>query len=212
MLIPIHSEITRKALEKIFDPKVLEIVIQANQKQDAIKGQIGHSDYHFDNNQLLESQAYLQKQRDAVILAIRQEKLKLAWVAFGKLLHTAQDFYAHTNYVDLWLNQFDGKTWSSVDTIDPLDNRILSNPDLRSGKLYYPLELLSFLPLIKKLVIPLLPRDSHAWMNLDSPASGEKFAYAFSAATKRTMVENTILKGSLSLEDYDRFIGGQAGA
>ncbi len=40
-----------------------------------------------------------------------------------------------------------------------------------------------------RIVIPLLPRDSHAWMNLDSPARGPGFAYAFAAAVKRTRYE-----------------------
>ena len=208
MLIPIHAEITRKALEKTFNPRVLEIVIRANKKQDAIKGQIGHSEYHFDNNKILEGQGYLQKQRDIVILSIDRMAMGSAWVAFGRLLHTAQDFYAHTNYVPLWLDQFVGGIWPPVDEIDPLDELTLSNSQLRSGRLYYPLELLSFIPVIKKPVIPLLPRDSHAWMNLDSPASGEKFAYAFSAAVKRTMAELEIIKGILASQDYDRFING----
>jgi len=208
MLIPIHAEITRKALEKTFAPKVLEIVIQANKKQDTIKGQIGHSKYHFDNNQISEGLGYLQIQRDIVIVSTDRKKLGSAWVAFGRLLHTAQDFYAHTNYVTLWLDQFNGGIWPSVDEIDPLDEQTLSSAQLRSGKLYYPLELLSFIPLIKKPVIPLLPRDSHAWMNLDSPASGEKFVFAFSAAVKRTMAELELIKGKLALDDYDRFING----
>jgi hypothetical protein len=208
MLIPIHADITRKALEKTFDPKVLEIVIRANKNQDAIKGQIGHPEYHFDNNKISESQRYLQKQRDSVVILICQMALRSAWVAFGRLLHTAQDFYAHTNYIALWLDQFEGGICPSADEVNPLDELTLSNPQLRSGRLYYPLELLSFIPVIRKTVIPLLPRDSHAWMNLDSPASGEKFPYAFSAAVKRTIAELEYIKGILALEDYDRFING----
>jgi len=208
MLIPFHVEITRTALEKTFDPKILEIVILANKKQDWLRGQIGHSEYHFDNNEISESHGYIQKQREAVFLSIDRKELDLSWMAFGRLIHTAQDLYAHSNYITLWLDQFDDLAWPSVDEIDPLDDLILSNPQLRSGKLYYPLELLSFIPFLKKLVIPLLPPDSHAWMNLDSPVSGQKFAYAFSAAVKRTMAELEIIKGNLASEEYDRFING----
>ena len=208
MLIPIHADITRTALERIFAPKVLNIVIQSNKKQDAIKGQIGHSEYHFDNNQISEGHGYIQKQREVVLLSIEQKKLGSAWVAFGRLLHTAQDFYAHTNYVTLWLDQFDEGIWPSADEIDPLDKLILSSPQLRSGKLYYPLEILSFLPVIKKPVMPLLPRDSHAWMNLDSPLTGIKFDYAFSAAVKRTMAELESIKTNLVIDDFERFING----
>jgi hypothetical protein len=133
MLIPIHAEMTRKALDKIFDPGVLDHVIRANKKQDAIKGQMGHSEYHFDNNKISESLKYLQEQRDSVFLSLHRKELGLAWVAFGRLLHTAQDFYAHTNYVSLWLDQFEEGAWPSVDEIDPLDERTLSHSRLRSG-------------------------------------------------------------------------------
>jgi hypothetical protein len=34
-----------------------------------------------------------------------------------------------------------------------------------------------------------LPRDSHAWMNLDEPAQGFKFDYAMQAAIKKTVIE-----------------------
>ena len=208
MLISIHADITRHALEKNLTPKVLETVIRANKKQDAIIRQVGHSEYHFDNNQIAGSQGYIQKQRDDIIFLVNRMDLDSAWKAFGRLLHTTQDFYAHTNYVTLWLDQFDQNELPPVDEIDPLDELILSNSQLRSGKLYYPLEILSFIPFIRKIVIPLLPRDSHAWMNLDSPASGEKFAYAFSAAVKRTVTELEIIKKILPVEVYTKFIYG----
>jgi len=211
MLIPIHAEMTRKALDTIFNPKLLETVIRANQKQDGIKGQVGHSEFHFDNNKISESLEYIEDQRKHVIISIQHRDLVPARAAFGRLLHTAQDFYAHTNYVPLWLAQFEGRTRPSVDEIDPLDEKILSSSQLRSGKLYYPLELLSFVPVIKKPVIARLPRDSHAWMNLDSPVSGEKFGYAFLAAVKRTLVELEVIKGRLAEEDYEYFLQGQAG-
>jgi hypothetical protein len=73
--------------------------------------------------------------------------------------------------------------------IDPLDDTLVENPSLRSGKMYYPLGFLSFVPGLKKLVIPRMPRDSHAWMNLDSEQRGPMFEYAFQAAVKRTRFE-----------------------
>jgi hypothetical protein len=60
---------------------------------------------------------------------------------------------------------------------------------LRSGKLYYPLGAFSFVKFLKPIVLPLLPRDSHAWMNLDSPEQGPNFNFAFHAAVKRTRIE-----------------------
>lgn len=208
MLIPIHSEITRKALENRVAPDVLEKIVQASRKQDAILGQFGHSEYHFDNNKIAESQAYIQEQREIVYQAIKQKEFASARQAFGRLIHTAQDLYAHSNYVSLWLDQFPEKNWPSPEEIDPQDEFVLENPGLRSGKLYYPLELLSFVPFLKKFVIPHLPQDSHAWMNLDSPESGIKFDYAFSASVKRTRAELEIIRNSLSPEEYQQWING----
>lgn len=208
MLTPFHAGITRKALEKKFKPDVLEIVIHANKKQDAIPGLIGHSEYHFHNDLIAESLHYINIQRDAVYGFLVQMNLKPAWQAFGRLIHTAQDFYAHSNYVSLWLDQYMGTEIPSAQDISPLDEKVLTNSQLSSGKIYYPFELLSFVPGIKKLVIPFLPRDSHAWMNLDSPASGEKFEYAYHAAVKRTVIELEILEANLGPDDFSRFIKG----
>jgi hypothetical protein len=41
----------------------------------------------------------------------------------------------------------------------------------------------------RALSLRILPKDSHAWMNLDSPAQGFKFDYAIHAAIKRTVIE-----------------------
>ena len=65
----------------------------------------------------------------------------------------------------------------------------MHSPELHSGRLYYPWEVLSFIPIVKRFIIPLLPKDSHAHMNLDSPERGKRFAYAFEAAVKRTTAE-----------------------
>ena len=76
-------------------------------------------------------------------------------------------------------------TWE----VDPVDLDLLDIRALRSGRIYLPLEALSFVKLLKPLVMPLLPRDSHAWMNLDSPEQGSNFTFAFHAAVKRTKIE-----------------------
>ena len=41
----------------------------------------------------------------------------------------------------------------------------------------------------KKFSLRILPKDSHAWMNLDSPEQGFQFDYALQAAIKRTVIE-----------------------
>ena len=107
------------------------------------------------------------------------------WQAFGRLSHAAQDFYAHSNYVAIWIEQNPNK---QPKEIDPLVAEIISSPHLHSGKVYYPLELLTFIPPLEKYITPLLPHDSHAWMNLDD-GSKPNFEFAFWAAVKRTVWE-----------------------
>ena len=186
MLTIYHRQITEKALQDRFSPRALEAIIAGNIGLDTLRGQIGHDEYHFDNNAFAASTAFIEAERARVPAAIGTGDLLAAWTAFGRLTHTAQDFYAHSNYVSLWRA---AHPESAPDEIEPLNGSLLNAPGLRSGRLYYPLEALSFIPGIKKWVIPLLPKDSHARMNLDSPERGEAFAYAFSAAVKRTRHE-----------------------
>ena len=177
---------------KHFSPRALEAILAANVKQDdLLTGQIGHDEYHYDNNAITKSDHYLVEQQALTLSAIQDEDLSAAWAAFGRLIHTAQDFYAHTNYVDLWLAYFskDGQTPPPPPEIAPLMEEVVHSPSLHSGVLYYPIEVLAFIPGIKRFVIPLLPEDSHAHMHLDSPVRGERFDYAFEAAVKRTQLE-----------------------
>jgi hypothetical protein len=189
MLTQYHASITRKALSEHFSLRALEAIVTANLGQDNLRGQIGHDEYHFDNNAFEKSYAFIETQRALTISSLQDEDAPAAWAAFGRLTHTAQDFYAHTNYVDLWLARFTDQTLPSPSEIDPLIHELVNSPELHSGKLYYPFEALSFVPFLKRFVIPLLPKDSHAWMNLDSPERGKRFEYAIEAALKRTRHE-----------------------
>jgi hypothetical protein len=190
MLKPYHRAITSEALRDRFSRAALEVIIAANLGQDHwLRGQIGHDEYHFDQNAFEAGWSYLERNRLQVHAALKAGKAAAAWQAFGRLIHGAQDLYSHSNYVALWLERFPQGRWPPPDEIDPFDVSIYQRPDLRSGKLYYPLEILSFIPVLKRWIVPRLPRDSHAWMNLDSPARGPLFPYAFAAAAKRTRYE-----------------------
>ncbi len=190
MLRRIHAEMLRSAVGSEFGPRALDAIIASNLGQDDfLTGQIGHEEYHFDNNAFEKSRAFLEDQRALIAPALENGDVETAWRAFGKLTHTAQDFYSHSNYVDLWLSfQPDGLK-PAPSEIEPLDDVLIESPALRSGRIYYPLEALAFVRPLRKLVIPFLPRDSHAWMNLDSAERGPLFEYALRAATKRTRYE-----------------------
>ena len=124
------------------------------------------------------------------------------------MTHSVQDFYAHSNYVTLWLDRFDGRTPLPPPEIDPVDPALLNSPDLRSGKTYYPVELLYFIRRTKALSLRLLPKDSHAWMNLDSPEQGFRFEYAMQAAIKRTRIEYEKTISGLPRELMSMFVNG----
>ncbi|HZM23313.1 MAG TPA: hypothetical protein VFC02_16305, partial [Anaerolineales bacterium] len=124
-----------------------------------------------------------------VISSLKASDAKSAWSAFGRLTHTAQDFYAHSNYIDLWLSQFDGNPHPAPHEVDPIDPTLLNHTDIQSGKVYYPFELFYYIKPLRRFVLSRIPRDSHAWMNLDSPEQGFKFDYAMQAAIKRTKIE-----------------------
>lgn len=206
MLQKIHAEITRQALRDSFSDRALEKIIAANLNQDRLAAQIGHDEYHFDNNAFETSYAYIEEQRSLVIATLRSEDILSAWAAFGRLTHTAQDFYAHSNYIDLWLAcQPDGAIPTPPE-VDPLDPDLIHTRALRSGRIYLPLEVLSLVKILKPLVMPLLPRDSHAWMNLDSPEQGPNFIFAHQAAVKRTRIELEKTAKDLSTDLMERFV------
>ena len=208
MLVEHHESITHRALSEHFSQHALEAILSANLKQDnLLTGQIGHDEYHYDNNAIAESDRYLEEQRVLTITALQNDDQPSAWAAFGRLIHTAQDFYAHSNYVDLWLARVDGQTHPPPSEIAPLIDDLINSPDLHSGKLYYPLEVFSFIPVLKRFVIPLLPTDSHAHMHLDSPERGERFEYTVEAAVKRTMAEFESIIADLSTSQIALFCG-----
>ncbi len=186
MLLEFHAELIRQALAEEVGPRALQVITASNLRQDSLPNQVGHDELHFDNNAFEQGHRYIQDQRARIAPALSQGQVSLAWQAFGRLSHTAQDFYAHSNYISLWVAAHPSAASSEI---DPLDESLLQNPALHSGKLYYPRELLYFIPPLRKFALAHLPADSHARMNLDSPAQGPLFDFAFAAALQRTRFE-----------------------
>jgi len=206
MLPEYHAKITRQALNDLFSAAALGKIVKANLHQDRPAAQIGHDEFHFDNNAFEKSYAYIEEQRERTITSLQSNDVVSAWAAFGRLTHTAQDFYAHSNYIDLWIAGQSNEMRVTAPEIDPVDPRLIDSRALRSGRIYLPLEVFSFVRLLKPLVMPLLPRDSHAWMNLDSPEQGPNFMLAFHAAVKRTVLEFEKTTLRLSTELFTLFV------
>ena len=189
MLTRYHIEILSDALADCFSSRALAAISKANINQDRLSGLFGHDEFHFDNNAFEKSYDYIEEQRALIVSALKANQAASAWAAFGRLTHTAHDFYAHSNYITLWLSRLDAETPLAPSEVDPVDLTLLNSPDLRSSRMYYPLDVLYFIRPLRQFALSRIPRDSHAWMNLDSPEQGFKFDYAMQAATKRTKIE-----------------------
>jgi len=59
-----YRAISAQALESEFSPSALETVVAANLAQDHwLRGQIGHPEYHFDQNFFVKIWAYMESNR-----------------------------------------------------------------------------------------------------------------------------------------------------
>ena len=216
MLKSYHGEICRRALGSIFSSRALDVIIAANLAQDGLRGQIGHPEFHFDDNSFQAGSVYIEEQRQIILDTLNPGKGYLlsssrsgtipAWEAFGRLTHAGQDFYAHSNYIKLWVNIHHPTKLPPLDEVTALQSEILNHPDLRSGKVYL-WDWVAFIPGLHGLARRILPRDSHTHMNLDSPKSGQLFPYALEAAVKRTIFEYEQITKGLDPTSLARFTG-----
>ncbi len=203
MLKQYHIEICQRALARKFSGRALSTIIEANIAQDDLPGQIGHPEYHFDDSAFELGYVYLEEQRKIILDTLSpKNNVSLAWQAFGRLTHSAQDFYSHSNYLALWAQSTSGNELPPPHQVEALDMEIINHPDLRSGQVYF-LEALAFIPALRPFTRRILPTHSHANMNLDYPERGALFPYAIEAAVKRTNHEFELLTARI-LEMVDQ--------
>lgn len=200
-----HTLISIDALADNFSVKALNEIIKANVNQDSIIGQLFHQEYHYDNNKITQADRYIEKQKHICLKAIERSSIISARKAFGKLIHTSQDFYAHSNYARLY-----SMLSPNNDLLDPsldcINKDILNNKNLRSHKVYFPLDYLSIFPYFAKHLNKYAPVDSHLRMNLDTPLSGELFILVYRLAVSRTRAELNSVKSAISNVNLDNFI------
>ncbi|MCC7362506.1 MAG: hypothetical protein IT317_23700 [Anaerolineales bacterium] len=180
-----HRAVLAEAVGGQVSPRALAAMSAANVGQDSLRGLL-HFAWHFDNSLFAEGLADMEQWRAEAAPAADPAT---AWAAFGRLSHAAQDFYSHSNSVALWRARFAGQAAPPVDSIDGLDGALLKEPRLKSGRVYLPWEALALVAALRPLAKRLLPRDAHAWMNLDRPDTGPLFAYSLVAARQRTRAE-----------------------
>ncbi len=199
MLKNYHNDICTQALSERVSSQALEVIIAANLNQDSLFGLIGHPQYHFDESEFEKSYAYLEKQRQIVQRVLSENgELPAAWKAFGRLTHAVQDFYSHSNYLTLWQAGFPEGQLPPPEEVVAMDESILSHPDLISGRVYFGEAVMFLIPPLTDWILPRLPRDSHAWMNLDYPERGPLFPYAIQAARQRTVFEFEMLESKIT--------------
>jgi hypothetical protein len=105
----VRGKITRDALKDVLAPVSLQAVIKADESQDK-PGSEGVAEIrrHFDGSALPAAAAYMMREQSrAVTLACEAdtdpESRAEALRHLGLMLHSAQDFYLHTNYLELQL-------------------------------------------------------------------------------------------------------------
>ncbi len=179
-----HIDITKTSLSEHFSEYALKEIVKGNLEQDRLINQFGHDYIHFDGSAFKSGFRYLRRQKQDVIDEIRKNNFSSARYALGRVTHSWQDFYSHSNYVRLWIDKMGNLPPEEI-TIEDLD--IIDHTNLKSGKNYGLIEFLTLLPVISKWIKPHMPADSHAKLNLDGPESGDLFIYAYTAALKQTV-------------------------
>ncbi len=202
MIAEYHIAVLTETLGQHFSASALQQIIRANLGQDSGRTQF-QMHVHFDNCTFAEGRAFVEQQH-ALIAGADDPKLMRA--ALGRLTHAVQDFYSHSNYVDLWLEANGGFANTGPEDINGLDPALLNHPRLISGYFYLWRDIIYYVPVIdrlakKYLVFP----GSHEAMNLDEPSTGPKFPYSIVAAKQRTLAEYQRAARALSPERAARF-------
>lgn len=103
-----HGKLTELANDGILDQQQLGFVVAANISQDLHQTQ---SCLHFDNCDFPGGIDYIKS--EWVIIDDAGDKFGIAALgAFGRLLHTTQDFYAHSNWIELHEDQDPVPVWN----------------------------------------------------------------------------------------------------
>lgn len=201
-----HWLITLDALSLYFSEKALGELVLNNIRQDSIKNQLFHNEIHFDNNKISEGNQLISDYRSECIDAITSQNFPSARTHFGKLIHTAQDFYAHSNYARLYEKVvLSNKDLRSIE-YDCLSSEINHSKEFKSHTIHFPGDYFCIIPLFARWFGMNLPEDSHTRMNLDSPISDGPFYLAYALAVNRTRIEHQIIITNTSLS-LDQVIG-----
>ena len=181
-----HRQVTIDAIGNQLTAKELETVIAATVGQDRVLNWLTTPQRHYDGRYFAESEAYIAEERAHAIDAFRRGDRTAGLQALGRLLHTRQDFYSHSNWMRLCAA--DATTWNTEDPaicLAPQDA-----PGLFAAKAPFWIHVIYLIPVLGSLVKRFyLPADYHEAMHLDDPSRGPLFAPSLVAARKHTRLE-----------------------
>ncbi len=101
-----HAEITERANRGYLDDERLGQVVLANILQDLDQFE---SKIHFDNCTFPQGAGYIAQQWQGI--EAQDELSEVTLTAFGRLTHTVQDFYSHSNWIELHLQDDPVPIW-----------------------------------------------------------------------------------------------------
>ncbi|KAL7672630.1 hypothetical protein ACOME3_007513 [Neoechinorhynchus agilis] len=81
--------------------KILKTIVNENAMQDIRSSTKKVPSVHFDAERIIEGNDRLKLERRIAVDSVFEGKWKLARLSIGRLLHTLQDFYSHTNWVEM---------------------------------------------------------------------------------------------------------------
>jgi hypothetical protein len=142
----VHKNISSAALAPLgISEDSFQAIDDGNVSQDYVRTRnFLTASHHFDDNRLADGVNYIDSQlAEAISSAADADKDKKAWkktlYTFGEWIHAAQDFYAHSNYVEFNLKDDTSlkpediplPDWSAIANISP------SRIGLKSGYFFY---------------------------------------------------------------------------
>jgi hypothetical protein len=157
----LHAEITEEGLRGTVAQPNLKLIVDANEAQDRKDGE-GARDHrrHFASKNVDSALAYIDREKKSALnfaaeADTAEESRAGALRHFGMVLHTAQDFYSQSNYVELQLQEprfradplliplvdwsrvpagYAGLIANAADSMDSAQNFNKDNPSSEQGK------------------------------------------------------------------------------
>ena len=148
--IPSHIQITRGGLEPITVPQIspdakftdnaLEEIIRANEAVDSIyagSAALWREERHFTDDRFLDSSRRIRDLKNDILDALNPDAPRgpTARLYLGRALHTIQDFYSHSNWIDVNGNTVNS-TFGTTLMADPsaaVQPCLVGNPNTKSA-------------------------------------------------------------------------------